>query len=76
MRVVVNAALRLSIIYFLAEVMAKPDDPRFAGKAIPVRNLIVADVGRIGDDEIESPEGTRSADRFEAISMAKTYAIA
>ena len=42
MRVVVNAALRLSIIYFLAEVLAKPDDPRFAGKAIPIRNLIVA----------------------------------
>ncbi len=36
-----NAALRLSIAYFLAEVMAKPDDPRFKGKAIPVRNLIV-----------------------------------
>jgi hypothetical protein len=41
-RVVLNVALRLSIIYFLAEVLAKPDDPRFAGKAIPIRNLIVA----------------------------------
>src|SRR5438067_11169265 len=42
MRVITNLALRLSIIHFLAEVMAKPDDPRFAGKAIPVRSLIVA----------------------------------
>src|SRR5947208_1280704 len=42
MRVITNLALRLSIVYFLAEVLAKPDDPRFAGKAIPVRNLIVA----------------------------------
>src|SRR5438128_79683 len=42
MRVIANLALRLSIVYFLAEVLAKPDDPRFAGKAIPVRNLIVA----------------------------------
>jgi hypothetical protein len=36
-----NAALRLSIAYFLAEVLLHPDDPRFAGKAIPVRNLVV-----------------------------------
>jgi hypothetical protein len=36
-----NAALRLSIAYFLAEVLLHPDDRRFAGKAIPVRNLVV-----------------------------------
>jgi hypothetical protein len=37
----INAAFRLSIAYFLAEVWLKPNDPRFAGKAIPVRNLVV-----------------------------------
>jgi hypothetical protein len=36
-----NIALRLSIGYFLAEVWLKPNDPRFSGKAIPLRNLIV-----------------------------------
>lgn len=38
---ILNVALRLSILYFLAEVMLKQDDPRFAGKAIPVRNLVI-----------------------------------
>lgn len=38
---IVNILIRLSIAYFLAEVLRHPDDPRFAGKAIPVRNLIV-----------------------------------
>jgi hypothetical protein len=37
----INAAIRLSIVYFLTEVWLKPNDPRFAGKAIPLRNLIV-----------------------------------
>lgn len=37
----VNLAIRLSIIYFLGEVLLFPDDPRFAGKAIPIRNLII-----------------------------------
>jgi hypothetical protein len=37
----VNVLLRASIGYFLAEVLRKPDDPRFAGKAIPIRNLII-----------------------------------
>jgi hypothetical protein len=37
----INAAIRLSILYFLTEVWLKPNDPRFAGKAIPLRNLIV-----------------------------------
>lgn len=41
LQLALNAALRLSIGYFLAEVMAKPNDPRFKGKAIPIRNLIV-----------------------------------
>ncbi|MGH2499151.1 MAG: hypothetical protein ACRDF0_03550 [Candidatus Limnocylindria bacterium] len=36
-----NGTLRLWIAYFLAEVMREPQDRRFAGKAIPVRNLIV-----------------------------------
>lgn len=36
-----NVALRAGIGYFLAEVLRHPDDPRFAGKAIPVRNLII-----------------------------------
>jgi hypothetical protein len=36
-----NAALRVSLGYFLIEVLRHPDDPRFAGKAIPLRNLIV-----------------------------------
>jgi hypothetical protein len=37
----VNVLLRGSIGYFLAEVLRNPDDPRFAGKAIPIRNLII-----------------------------------
>jgi hypothetical protein len=36
-----NVLLRLSIVSFLAEVLLNPDDPRFAGKALPVRNLII-----------------------------------
>jgi hypothetical protein len=39
--VLVNLALRLWLAYFLAEVLRKPNDPRFAGKAIPLRNLII-----------------------------------
>jgi hypothetical protein len=37
----VNVLLRASIGYFLAEVLRNPKDPRFAGKAIPIRNLII-----------------------------------
>lgn len=40
-RVALNLLLRLSIAYFLAEVLLRPNDPRFAGKALPVRNLVV-----------------------------------
>lgn len=40
-RVLLNLFLRCSSLYFLAEAMRHPDDPRFAGKAIPIRNLIV-----------------------------------
>ena len=36
-----NLALRLSILYFLVEVLLKPNDPRFRGKAIPIRNAII-----------------------------------
>jgi hypothetical protein len=38
---VLNIAIRLNIAYFLGETLLRPDDPRFAGKAIPVRNLII-----------------------------------
>jgi len=41
-----NAALRVSIAAFLADVMRHPHDPRYEGKAIPVRNLII--VGTLG----------------------------
>lgn len=37
----VNALLRASIAGFLADVLRRPDDPRYAGKAIPLRNLII-----------------------------------
>jgi hypothetical protein len=36
-----NLALRLSILYFMVEVLRNPNDPRFAGKAIPIRNAII-----------------------------------
>lgn len=36
-----NILIRLSILYFLGEVLLFPDDPRFAGKAIPIRNFII-----------------------------------
>lgn len=36
-----NLALRVMIVYFLWEVWMFQDDPRFAGKAIPLRNLII-----------------------------------
>lgn len=42
----VNTLLRASIIAFLADVLLHPKDPRYAGKAIPLRNLIV--VGTLG----------------------------
>lgn len=41
MGVIVNLLIRLSIFYFLGEVLLFPDDPRFAGKAIPIRNFII-----------------------------------
>ena len=37
----VNALLRVSIAGFLMDVLRHPRDPRYAGKAIPLRNLIV-----------------------------------
>lgn len=39
--IAINIFLRLSILYFLGEVVLFPDDPRFAGKAIPIRNLVI-----------------------------------
>lgn len=41
----VNAGLRLAILGFAVEAARSPDDPRFAGKGIPVRNLILASAG-------------------------------
>lgn len=38
---IINILIRLSILYFLGEVLLFPDDPRFAGKAIPIRNFII-----------------------------------
>lgn len=38
---ILNVLIRLSILYFLGEVLLFPDDPRFAGKAIPIRNFII-----------------------------------
>ena len=36
-----NVILRLGMAYFLAETVLMPKDPRFAGKAIPLRNVII-----------------------------------
>lgn len=36
-----NALLRAGIVAMLAHVLRHPDDPRYAGKAIPIRNLII-----------------------------------
>jgi hypothetical protein len=38
---VLNVLLRLTILYFLIEVLLNPDDPRFAAKAIGPRNLVI-----------------------------------
>ncbi len=38
---VLNIAVRLAIIYWLAEAWILRDDPRFAGKAIPERNAVI-----------------------------------
>ena len=38
---ILNLLLRLTIFYFLFEVLLFPDDPRFAHKAIPIRNFII-----------------------------------
>ena len=37
----INVAIRVYLGYFLAEVLARPSDRRFSGKAIPVRNLVI-----------------------------------
>ncbi len=41
MGMVINILIRLSILYFLAEVLLNPTDLRFEGKAIPIRNFII-----------------------------------
>jgi hypothetical protein len=38
---VVNLALRLSMLYFTLEALLNPGDPRFAGKNLGSRNLII-----------------------------------
>ncbi len=38
---VLNVLIRAHLAYFLWEVMTHQDDPRFAGKAIPIRNLVI-----------------------------------
>jgi hypothetical protein len=37
----VNLALRLSILYFTLEAVVAPDDPRFDGKNLGARNLLI-----------------------------------
>ncbi len=37
----INLFFRITILYFLGEVLLFPDDPRFALKAIPLRNLVI-----------------------------------
>ncbi len=39
--IAVNLLLRASIAGFLVDVLRRPDDPRYKGKAIPIRNLLV-----------------------------------
>jgi hypothetical protein len=39
--IALDLALRAHIAWFLAEVLLNPHDPRFEGKAIPIRNLII-----------------------------------
>ena len=39
-----NVALRLSLAYFLFEVLRFPNDRRFTGKAIPIRNIFIITV--------------------------------
>jgi len=38
---VLNAFLRASIVAFLVDTLRHPHDPRYEGKAIPIRNLVV-----------------------------------
>lgn len=38
---ILNVLLRAHLAWFLFEVMTNQDDPRFAGKAIPIRNLVI-----------------------------------
>ena len=39
--IALNALLRASIFAFLADTLRHPHDPRYEGKAIPIRNLVV-----------------------------------
>lgn len=39
--VILNIIIRISLLYFLGEVSLFPEDPRFDGKAIPIRNIII-----------------------------------
>ncbi len=39
--IALNALLRASIVAFLVDTLRHPHDPRYEGKAIPIRNLVV-----------------------------------
>ncbi len=41
MGIALNALLRASIVAFLVDTLRHPHDPRYEGKAIPIRNLLV-----------------------------------
>ena len=38
---ILNLFVRITVLYFLGEVLLFPNDPRFAGKAIPIRNFVI-----------------------------------
>jgi hypothetical protein len=40
-KLAINLFLRLCLIYFMAETLMAPDDPRFAGKGLEIRNVII-----------------------------------
>lgn len=41
MKLAINLLTRAGILYFLFEVILNASDPRFAGKAIPIRNFLI-----------------------------------
>ena len=64
-----NAFLRASIAAFLVDTLRHPHDPRYEGKAIPIRNLLV--VGGLVSPSRYSPSGNaddRQAPRLASLS--------